>query len=129
MDHLHSGTKDTPALPTDETLLGTNFICSQTARQYFHNRLGKGFRFKASFQQWLRSHPDASYAQACEAYKAIMADGRGARKQIAPQFEYNAYIRDFFADNPGRVLSDAIKGWKKRKEHPGPWKYSPQDRY
>ena len=34
---------------------------------------------------------------------------------IDRQFEYNTYIRDFFADNEGRSLEEAIRCWKYKK--------------
>ena len=36
-------------------------------------------------------------------------------KEIAPQFEYNRYIRDFLKDNPEENRSVAIKYWKVKK--------------
>ena len=36
-------------------------------------------------------------------------------KEIAPQFEYNRYIRDFMKDNPGMSRETAIACWKIKK--------------
>ncbi|WP_438759974.1 hypothetical protein [Enterococcus sp. AZ194] len=46
---------------------------------------------------------------------------------IDKQFEYNTYIRDFFAQNKTRPLSDAIICWKYKKSLPGPNKYDQND--
>ena len=35
---------------------------------------------------------------------------------IDKQFEYNTYIRDFFADNKGKSLEEAITCWKYKKQ-------------
>lgn len=32
--------------------------------------------------------------------------------EIDRQFEYNTYIRDFFADNQGKSLEEAIRCWR-----------------
>jgi hypothetical protein len=48
-------------------------------------------------------------------------------KEIAPQFEYNIYIRDFMKDNPNKTRIDAIKYWKIKKSKPGNNKYSKKD--
>ena len=48
-------------------------------------------------------------------------------KEIAPQFEYNTYIRDFMKDNPDKTRNDAIKYWKIKKSEPGSNKYSKED--
>ena len=45
-------------------------------------------------------------------------------KKIAPQFEYNTYIRDFMKDNPDRSIQDAIKYWKIKKSKSGDNRYS-----
>ena len=47
--------------------------------------------------------------------------------EIGGQFEYNTYIRDFFADNPGKSLHDAIVCWNYKKGLPGHHRYDPSD--
>ena len=46
---------------------------------------------------------------------------------IGKQFEYNTYIRDFFADNKGASLDDAIRCWKYKKSLKGQNKYERSD--
>jgi hypothetical protein len=50
-----------------------------------------------------------------------------SHKQIAPQLEYNTYIRDFMKDNPAKTLQDAISCWKIKKSKPGDNKYTQSD--
>ncbi len=50
-----------------------------------------------------------------------------SKKIIAPQFEYNTYIRDFMEGNPNKTLQDAIKCWKIKKANPGDNKYAQTD--
>ncbi len=109
----------------DSAVIGADFVCSQAARAYFIARLGKSFRFKVTFQRWLRDNPDATFADACEAFRALTQSSPTA--EIGAQFEYNAYIRAFFNDNPGRSLSDAITCWNYRKDRPGDHSYSRAD--
>src|SRR6478609_7947240 len=47
------------------------------------------------------------------------------QKEIAPQFEYNRFIRDFFNDpkNKGKGRDDAIAAWKQLKLQPGSNQY------
>ena len=47
------------------------------------------------------------------------------KKQLGPQFEYNQFIRDYFADpkNKGENREEAIKAWNKIKKLPGNNKY------
>lgn len=48
------------------------------------------------------------------------------RKNIAPQFEYNQFIRDFFTDpkNQGKSREEAIEAWNEIKKLPGINKYT-----
>jgi len=48
-------------------------------------------------------------------------------KKIAPQFEYNTYIRDFLKDNPDKTKKDAIDYWKIKRSKRGKNKYSKKD--
>ena len=47
--------------------------------------------------------------------------------KIDKQFEYNTYIRDFFADNKGKSLEEAIKCWKYKKQLQGHNRYERTD--
>jgi hypothetical protein len=49
-----------------------------------------------------------------EIWKAANKVPRG-KTIIAPQFEYNRHIRDFFRANPGKSLRDAIAAWRTKK--------------
>ena len=46
---------------------------------------------------------------------------------IDKQFEYNTYIRDFFEDNQGRSLEEAITCWKYKKSLQGHNRYEKSD--
>lgn len=43
---------------------------------------------------------------------------------IGKQFEYNQFIRDFFAHESGKSLTDVIKAWKLVSSMEGPNTYS-----
>lgn len=47
--------------------------------------------------------------------------------KINKQFEYNTYIRDFFADNKGKSLDDAIRCCKYKKQSQGRNRYEKSD--
>lgn len=49
------------------------------------------------------------------------------KRKIDKQFEYNTYIRDFFADNQGKSLEQAIQCWKYKKQLPGHNRYERAD--
>ncbi len=56
-----------------------------------------------------------------------MEQKKTAKATIDKQFEYNTYIRDFFADNQGRSLDEAIRCWKYKKSLTGHNRYEPSD--
>lgn len=51
------------------------------------------------------------------------------KKKIAPQFEYNQFTRDFFADskNKGKRREAAIETWNTIKRLPGSNTYTPDN--
>lgn len=48
-------------------------------------------------------------------------------KQIAPQFEYNTYVRDFLKDNPKLGRAMVIDCWKIKKNLRGDNVYTKRD--
>jgi len=104
------------------SVIGEGFVCSQESRKFFKEHIGVNFHFSVPFQAWLKSHPECTYADAVREYPNIRGDGK-----ISPQFEYNTYIRDFFAANPGRSLNEAIICWNHRKSQLGSHRYSDED--
>lgn len=120
--------RDSTAALTEITLdsrLGDNFKCSEDKRKFFENEIGKGFRFKVSFQKWLKSNPDRTYADAIEAYHEIQNSPE--KTEIGKQFQYNRYIRDFFNDNDDMSLDDAIRCWNYKKSLKGHNRYEKSD--
>lgn len=111
----------------EDALIEEGFVCTQAHRAFFRERIGKGFSFNVAFQNWLKQNAGKTYADAVEAYGKIMQSKRVEQTTIAPQFEYNTYIRAFFAENEGRSLADAIACWKYKKNLPGHNQYEADD--
>lgn len=113
-------TRQIPASLDD--VIAPNLVCSQDLRTFFEKYLGKSFRYKVEFQGWLHDNAGMTFRDAVHAYKELEKP-----KDIWPQFEYNQYIRDFFADNEGASLEDAILCWKYKKSQPGSHRYERAD--
>lgn len=113
---------------TLDTLIEPNFVCSEKHRAFFRAQIGKNFSFHVAFQTWLKENTGKSYAQAVEAYTEILKEKKKRTSKIDSQFEYNTYIRDFFADNSGSTLAQAILCWKYKKALPGHNRYERADR-
>jgi hypothetical protein len=112
---------------TENTLIEANIVCSEKHRAFFKERIGKTFSFNVAFQKWLKNNAGKTYADAIRAYYAILEEKKKSKTVIDKQFEYNTYIRDFFADNKGMSLENAIKCWKYKKNLKGHNRYEKTD--
>ena len=112
---------------TEKTLIEANIVCSEKHRAFFKERIRKTFSFNVAFQKWLKSNAGKTYADAIQAYYAILEEKKKSKTVIDKQFEYNTYIRDFFADNNGMSLENAIKCWKYKKSLKGHNRYEKTD--
>lgn len=112
-----------------ETLITNNYKSTQQVRQFFLQHIGKSFRFNVQFMNWIKSNSGKQLKDAITAYHRINAQKKSSTPptQLAPQFEYNQYLKDFFADNPGMDRTIAIKCWKLKKQKRGTNKYHPSD--
>jgi len=75
----------------------------------------------------LKSNAGKTYQDGVNAYYQILEDKKRNKSTIDRQFEYNTYIRDFFDDNKGKSLEQAIKCWKYKKGLKGHNKYEKDD--
>ena len=112
---------------TENTKIEPDFVCSERHRTFFKEHIGNSFTFHVAFQKWLKSNAGKTYKEAIIAYYQILEEKRNGKSQIDKQFEYNAYIRDFFADNQGKSLEEAIQCWKYKKRLQGHNRYERSD--
>ncbi len=112
---------------TESSIIEENIVCSEKHRAFFKEKIGGSFSFNVAFQKWLKSNAGKTYADAIAAYHRIMEEKKKGRTVIDRQFEYNTYIRDFFDDNHGRTLDDAIRCWKYKKNLAGHNRYERSD--
>lgn len=110
-----------------DTIIENNFVCSEKHRAFFKANIGESFSFNVTFQKWLKANSGTTYRDAIEAYYQIIEEKKAGKTTIDSQFEYNTYIRDFFEDNQGKSLSDAIKCWKYKKQLRGHNRYERSD--
>lgn len=94
---------------------------------FCREHIGSDFSFNVTFQKWLKSNTGKTYKEAIAAYYQILEDKKKGKTKIDKQFEYNTYIRDFFADNEGKSLEEAIKCWKYKKQLQGHNRYERTD--
>ena len=113
---------------TLDSLIEPNFVCSEVHRAFFKEQIGDSFSFNVAFQKWLKANTGKTYRDAVRAYSEILKDKKKSKTVIDKQFEYNTYVRDFFAANKGRSLDDAIKCWNYKKCQPGHNRYEDLDK-
>ncbi len=114
---------------TESSIIEQGITFSEKHRKFFKERIGKGFSFNIPFQTWLKSNAGKTYGEAVAAYYILVEEKKKVKQPIGKQFEYNTYIRDFFADdgNKGKSLNDAITCWKYKKSLSGSNRYEPSD--
>ena len=112
---------------TRDSIIESDFVCSELHRAFFKREIGESFSFNVAFQKWLKSNAGKTYADAIVAYNEIKNTKKPGKKDIGSQFEYNTYVRDFFEENKGASLEDAIKCWKYKKSIKGHNKYERTD--
>lgn len=112
---------------TEDSRIEADFVCSERHRLFFKEHIGKSFSFHVGFQKWLKSNTGKTYKEAIDAYYQILEEKKTGAAKIDRQFEYNTYIRDFFADNKGSSLDQAIRCWKYKKQLPGHNRYERED--
>lgn len=112
---------------TLDSKIEPNFKCTEKHRAFFKEEIGASFKFNVAFQKWLKENTGKTYKDAVHAYYEIQKMKQTKRTTIDKQFEYNTYIRDFFDDNKGRSLKEAITCWKYKRSLPGHNKYERED--
>ena len=55
-----------------DEVIAPNLVCSQDLRAFFQQHLGKDFRFKVEFQDWLHRNPGLTYRDAVEVYSRLI---------------------------------------------------------
>ncbi|WP_342506637.1 DUF6434 domain-containing protein [Sporosarcina sp. FSL K6-2383] len=113
-----------------DTVITENHRCSQDVRAFFKATIPK-FHFSTYIQNYFKSNVGKTYRDVVNAWYEEEERKKDPtfKKKIAPQFEYNQFTRDFFADpkNQGKTRAEAIEAWNKIKKLPGSNKYDPNN--
>lgn len=109
-----------------DTVIAENHRCSQNVRAFFTSVIPK-FHFSTYIQDYFRNNVGKTYKDVVEAWyeEEERKKDPNYERDIGPQFEYNQFIRDFFADeqNRGKTQKEAIAAWNEIKKLPGSNKY------
>lgn len=110
-----------------DTIISENHRCSQNVRAFFKTVI-PNFHFSTYIQNYFKNNIGKTYRDAVDAWykEEERKKDPSYKKIIAPQFEYNQFIRDFFADinNQEKSREEAIEAWNNIKKLPGSNKYT-----
>ncbi|MDP7976933.1 DUF6434 domain-containing protein [Bacillus sp. WLY-B-L8] len=111
-----------------DTIITENHRCSQDVRAFFKTVIPK-FHFSTYIQNYFKSNVGKTFRDVVVAWYEEEERKKDPtyKKDIAPQFEYNQFTRDFFTDpnNKGKTRKEAIEAWNKVKKLPGSNTYRP----
>ena len=112
-----------------DTVIMENHRCSQQVRAFFKEAIHPTFHFSTYIQNYFKNNVGKTYRDVVQAWyeEEERQKNPSYQKEIAPQFEYNQFTRDFFADpnNKGKSREEAIKAWNVIKKLPGSHTYKP----
>jgi len=112
-----------------DTIITEDHRCSQQVRAFFKTIIPK-FIFSTYIQNYFKTNVGKTYSDVVIAWheEEKRKKDPSFKKVIAPQFEYNQFVRDFFADpkNQGKSRDETIEAWNELKKKPGSNKYMPK---
>ena len=78
---------------------------------------------------WMKSNVGKTLNEAKDEWLRLEIEGKNnkEKKNIAPQFENNTYLRDFLAGNPHKTRAEGILLWKIKKAKRGDNVYQKTD--
>lgn len=124
----HTTDKKTKSLPRTEhafvyaldTILSPAYKNGREARRFFQEQCGTGFRFSIPLLAFIKKSTGKTLRDVVNEWHRLDAIKKspGYKSTLPPGLQYNQYIRDFFADNPGTTLADARACWNKKRQLP-----------
>lgn len=114
---------------TIDTIITDNYRNTENVRAFFRQAIGKQFKFNTQFMNWMKANQGKTLGEAITEWQRIaeLKKRNAHRTEIAPQFEYNRYTRDFHAQNPGLSAEAARHCWKTKRSRPGNNQYEDTD--
>jgi hypothetical protein len=117
-------------LITEETVIGVEYRAYKEKKEFLKSIIGNNFHFTVHLLEYFKKNAGKkTYGDLMKEWYKEQEQKKDPNfvKEIAPQFEYNTYIRDFMKDNLDKSRSEAIKYWKIKKYKRGNNKYSKSD--
>jgi len=114
---------------TVNTTITDNYKNGENVRAFFIREIGTHFSFNVIFMDWIKQNIGKTLGDAVKEWNQIneLKKDKNYTSEIAPQFEYNGYMRAFLADNPNLSSKDAMKHWKLKRTKRGTNEYERTD--
>lgn len=113
---------------TLDTEITDNYRNTQLVRAFFLEHVGSQFKFSVKLMNWMKANQGKNLTDAITAYHQLKKEYQETKvKDIAPQFEYNTYLRDCLFANPKLSRNEAIAMWKVKRSKRGHNRYETED--
>ncbi len=116
-------------LLSPETIITDSYKNGENVRRFFLQEIGSHFSFNVIFMNWIKENVGKTLGEAVIEWHRIneLKKDKNYESEIAPQFEYNKYMRAFLKDNPDLSSADAMKYWKLKSAKRGTNEYEKTD--
>jgi hypothetical protein len=102
-----------------DTVIHEGFVCTQRHRDFFKAVIGPQFHFSTFIQNYFKTHVGKTYGDVVEVWLEEEKRKKAGVpvEDIAPQFEYNRFMRSFFEDpaNHRKGRKEAIAAWHEHR--------------
>ncbi len=108
-------TETMPKTFTRQSVIESGWRCSQELRAFFEQEIGTYFHFDNVMRDFIHNGTGKTLNEAIETWEGAQRNPM-QEKSIAPQFEYNRHIREYFKTHPEAKLKEAIQAWNIKKK-------------
>ena len=105
-----------PAIFTRSTVIGPGCRCSQDLRAFFTAELGRAFHFDGVMRARIHDGAGLTLGQVID--EALSGGANRRPDDIAPQFEYNRFVRAYRAAHPGVSHQQVVAAWRSYRRTP-----------
>jgi hypothetical protein len=91
--------------------------CSQVLREHFRQQIGPAFTFDEFMRTFITQGAGRTLGEAVTHWHATRA-AAAAERPISPQFELNAFLRQWRQTHPGTTRQAALSAWQHHRSQP-----------
>ncbi len=113
----------------ETTIITRDISFGPNVRGFFKRAIGKRFSCTSEFMAWVKANSGKTLKDAIDHWHALEARKQDPsfKRDIAPDNQFNRYIRAFFEDNPDADMAKARTCWLAKSRRPGKPVYDAAD--